>query len=503
MRCEYVRRIGARLLVAATIAVGMPGLATAQFGGGGGGGIGGGGGLGGGGIGGGGGLGGGGIGGGTGGTGGGTTGTGPFSGVVVDAEGVLHRQTFPDPTGQLTRQRFAAARAVLGQDVATRSPLRKVSLNRLEAACQRRVDDGRGPTEAMRYLAGLTRIEYVFYYPDSRDVVIAGPAEPFAADPSGRVIGMETGHAVLELQDLIVALRAFPPSGKSAPAIYCSIDPTQEGLERMQQFLKRIGSRATPADTPMIVRGLRESLGLQEITVGGVSPKTHFAQVLVEADYLMKLIGIGLERPPIKLKSYTARTNPATVSRNALERWYFVPNYECVRVSDDELAMQLVGEGVKLISENEMVQQDGSRAKSGRVNRASQAFVHDFTRKYPELAKRMPVYAQLRNVIDMVVAAAFIQEQDYYGQAGWSLELFGSEQTCSVESYNSPARVATAVNSLWKGRRLVTPVGGGVQIQAKLAIDSANLLPDERGEVAAARDGVDTKTLADGQWWWD
>jgi len=59
------------------------------------------------------------------------------------------------------------------------------------------------------------------------------------------------------------------------------------------------------------------------------------------------------------------------------------------------------------------------------------------------------------------------------------------------------------VNSLWKGRRLVTPVGGGVQIQAKLAIDSANLLPDERGEVAAARDGVDTKTLADGQWWWD
>ncbi len=66
---------------------------------------------------------------------------------------------------------------------------------------------------------------------------------------------------------------------------------------------------------------------MQIITVGGISPKTHFAQVMVEADYRMKLIGIGLEVPPVHLTSYVARANPTQVAGNALQRWYFVPNY--------------------------------------------------------------------------------------------------------------------------------------------------------------------------------
>ena len=83
---------------------------------------------------------------------------------------------------------------------------------------------------------------------------------------------------------------------------------------------------------------------------------------MVEADYRMKLIGIGLEQPPVRLKSYVARANPRQIARNALQRWYFVPDYQCVRVSDDALAMELVGEGVKLVGEDEVVAKDGSRA---------------------------------------------------------------------------------------------------------------------------------------------
>jgi len=55
---------------------------------------------------------------------------------------------------------------------------------------------------------------------------------------------------------------------------------------------------------------------------------THFAAVLVEADYRMKLIGIGLERPPVRLVSYVDRASPSQISRNALVRWFFTPDYE-------------------------------------------------------------------------------------------------------------------------------------------------------------------------------
>ena len=93
----------------------------------------------------------------------------------------------------------------------------------------------------------------------------------------------------------------------------------------------------------------------------------------------MKLIGIGLERPPVKISSYVSKANPNRVARNALQRWFFVPNYESVRVSEDALAMELVGEGVKLIGANEMVAANGTRAAAGTVDRASQLFVKSFT----------------------------------------------------------------------------------------------------------------------------
>ena len=52
---------------------------------------------------------------------------------------------------------------------------------------------------------------------------------------------------------------------------------------------------------------------------------------MVEADYRMKLIGIGLEKPPVRLVSYVDRAKPSDVGRNALQRWFFVPDYQCVR----------------------------------------------------------------------------------------------------------------------------------------------------------------------------
>jgi hypothetical protein len=239
------------------------------------------------------------------------------------------------------------------------------------------------------------------------------------------------------------------------------------------------------------------------ITVGGIPANTHFAQVMVEADYRMKLIGIGLERPEVRLKSYAARANPHQVSRNALERWFFVPNYECVRVSDDALAMELEGDGVKLVGEAEVVSKDGIRSAAKRGNPASQAFVNAFTKVYPKLAERSPVYAQLRNCIDLAVAAAFIRDQDYYGLAKWQPTVFHDESAYPVQTLNAPKQVASAVNSMWKGSTLVTPIGGGVQMRPTEAISSTNLLDDEEQTVAKARTETDLSHLAEGQWWWD
>jgi len=435
-----------------------------------------------------------------GGFGGGGQGQQGGAGVIVSPDGVLRvRQIDP----RLTRKRVDAAKAALNQKVIRPSKLRKVSLNRLEAAIAERLANGQPVSEDMKFMAGMTRIQNIFFYPETGDIVIAGPAEGYAVDPSGRPIGVASGHSVMELQDLIVAMRAFPPTGERANVISVSIDPTREGLQRMQQFLVGIGGRALPRDTARITNGLQKSLGLQTVTIGGISSKTHFAQVLVEADYRMKLIGIGLEKPPVKIVSYASRANPRDVARNALQRWYFTPNYECVRVSDDETAMELVGDGVKLIGADELVQADGGRVAAQRVDRAGKAFVQSFTAQYPQLAIKSPVYGQLRNLIDMTIAAAFIQKQDYYGQSGWSMKVFANEDLLPVNTYTTPDKVETAVNAIWKGTTLMTPIGGGVNIQPTMALATDRLLLDKDGSLKKTHADVGAPQLPKGQWWWD
>ncbi len=420
------------------------------------------------------------------------------AGVVVDAQGVLHTHRFPDPGGQLTRERLQAARQNLDPQVARSSPLRKVSLNRLEAAV---AANSGALTDEMRYLAGMLRVRFVFFYPETKDIVLAGPAEGWATMPSGRVVGITTGRPTLRLDDLVVALRAFPPDGEPTPAITCSIDPTPEGLAAMQQFLRRV-SGYRPGQEPMIAEGLRTSLGLQTVAISGVSPQTHFAQVLVEADYRMKLIGIGLEQPPVRMASFVDRVNPRQVRRNALMRWYFVPDYECVRMSDDGLAMELVGEGVKLVGEDELVTAGGERVAAARRNPASEAFVNSFTQRYPELAQRSPVFAQLRNAIDLAVVAAYIQQEDLYHRAEWPLELFGDEGRFSVETYTAPQYALPAVNALTRGNQLMLPVGGGVRIEPALALIPDHILADQSEHLSRARQET-APQLAEGQWWWD
>ena len=304
----------------------------------------------------------------------------PIAGIDVDATGVLRVKQF-DP--RLAMQRLVAARAQADANVMQPSELRKVSLNRLEAAIAERLEAGEMPSDEMRALAGLTAVQYVFFYPDTNDIVIAGPAEGFFADPTERLIGMQTGRPVVLLEDLVTALRAYAPGAKPTSVISVSIDPTAEGLQQMNRFLTSVRGRVRPSDAQRLAHGLKENLGLQTVTFKGIPTSTHFARVLVEADYRMKLIGIGLERLPVRLKSYVERANPNTVAANAMERWYFQPNYDGIAVSEDGLAMKIKERGVQLVGENERVAGGGRRVASGRVNKASQAFCKEFTEKFP------------------------------------------------------------------------------------------------------------------------
>ncbi len=164
--------------------------------------------------------------------------------------------------------------------------------------------------------------------------------------------------------------------------------------------------------------------------------------------------------------------------------------------------MAMFGESVELNAEDKVIGPEGKLLAGSPPSKASERFCGSFTRKYPELASRSPVYAQLRQSIDLLVAAAFIRQQDYYGRLNWNLGALGDEARLPTEVLDVPRKVACVANARWQGARLQTPAGGGVSIVADEALSPARLRHDKDGKLNLRRLDVAKKPPGDA-WWWD
>jgi hypothetical protein len=167
---------------------------------------------------------------------GGGFGGGAVGGVRVDVDGVLANIDGRD-LDVLVKARKDALRQAEG-DLAKSSKLRKVSLRRM-AEFVRDYNDKRAGAplpDDVKYLAGIQRIQYIFVYPEHNDIVLAGPADGWKINARGDVVSATSGMPVMKLDDLLVAFRAAESS--RGTGISCSIDPTPEGVQRLNAYLK-------------------------------------------------------------------------------------------------------------------------------------------------------------------------------------------------------------------------------------------------------------------------
>jgi hypothetical protein len=428
-------------------------------------------------------------------------------GVVVDTQGTLARRLEQEQTlgGMLSRLRSSAAQDSGNDDVLRDSPLRRVSLTRLERAVQLRQAAGLPLTEAMRMLAGLQRVQYVFVYPESRDLVIAGPAGRWEPDEEGRPIHPETRRPVAHLDDLAVMLRHMRE--RRDEKIGCSITPNREGLKRIQTFLAESGQRPLRrGQRQEWLDKLSESLGPQTIDVYGIDPSTRAARVLVEADYRMKLVGMGLEEGTLGVESYLDLIDVppgGTPPPMDVLRWWFTMDYEAITTTADRDAFQLSGQGVRVRSENELLTEQGQRVHTGKSEQLNRQFAQSFTRHFGELCRRYPVYADLQNQFDLAAVAALIVSEDLPAQVGWHMSYLGDPQGYQVAKGAAPKQVRSVV-----GHREVRPgqiiagVSGGVHLRPVRLVSRDAIQRDLYGKLKATRATGDVPPSRD-VWWWD
>jgi hypothetical protein len=429
------------------------------------------------------------------------------TGVYVDTSGVMKRLSPARRAPLLDDARRAATEDSGNRDVHRTSGLRKVSLVRLEREVQLRTAFGQSPDESMRMLGGLYRIKHLFVYPETGDIVLAGPAGDWRTDAEGRTVNVETGIPVLQLDDLVAVLRnAMEQDGK----LGCAIKPRQENLAAAKAFAEAWHGKALKRNQRAEwVSQLRDALGKQDIEVWGIDARTRAARVLVEADYHLKLIGMGLEPGTLGVESYldaVKRTSPDAPPAMNVLRWWFTLNYEGVRTNGDRNAFQLDGPGVRVLSENELLTEKGERIHTGKSNMLNAEFAHSFTRQFDVLAAKYPVYAELRNVFDLALIAGIIRSEDLPSRVGWHMTHFGDAGAYQLTLGPAPREVESIVNAVdVSDSQFIVGVSGGVSVDTAPLVAPESIKVDDYGLMDAARASAAPAAtqLPRSAWWWD
>jgi hypothetical protein len=428
------------------------------------------------------------------------------SGVYVDPNGLMRQLKKEETTGALEALGRRARAADLNEDMARTSSLRLVSLKRLEEAVGARLESGRPVLETMRQLAGLTQIKHVFVYPDDEEIVIAGPAEGWKYDDAGRAVGRESGRPMLYLDDFVVVFRTFAPGGQAE--FGCSINTRDANLKQVKEFVESSNAAGPlgPGQLSKWLKELQSRLGMQDVVVTGVPANTRVAQVLVEADYRMKLIGVAKVDAGKQIPSYFDLLKAAGQIKGApLEalRWWLTMKYAAIVHSPDRSFFEIQGSSVLVQSENQFVNSQGQHVPTGVSEPINRLFAENFTRHYNELAQRDLVFADMRNIFDMALVAALCRQEKLHEKAGWNLGVFAPDGAYHPAVVNAPTVVESVMNHrVYGGKDIVVQVAGGVQADVVAMARDKNLAKEDAALGKVAERGK-TPALPAGRWWWD
>lgn len=421
---------------------------------------------------------------------------GVVGGVSIDADGTVRSATALEQQGWLSGMR-EAANLSQNSEVGQKTDLRMVSLKKLQAAISEAMESGKPLSDDMLYMAGLQRVEYIFVFPEQGDIVLAGPAEGWKLRDDASVVGVTTGLPVLHLEDLIVAMRSVGQTQQQPMSV--SIDPTAEGQQRLQRLLTQMRSR--PGMDPRTMESaMQQAFGPQTVSLTAIAKDSRMASTLVAADYRMKRLAMSLEPAPVRgLPSYMEMIRNGGASAGTQPRWWMAPNYDAILHSEDRLAWKLTGQGIKAMTEEEIVDlQSGARTQTGRTNKLAQKWADMFTEKFDELCSHNAAFGDVRNVMDLNIVATVIKAHQLDELADCDLSLMlGDEGKLETPSWKTPEKISPHCSFVKGQGGWTISASGGIEINPWKVVSQQAKTSDS---VVAVR--AKAKTSSD-HWWWN
>ncbi|MEK6280193.1 MAG: DUF1598 domain-containing protein [Acidobacteriota bacterium] len=301
--------------------------------------------------------------------------------------------------------------------------IRAVSLQGLQAQLRNCMPQNSCPQELLQF-AGIKKIMGVIADEQNHDLIVFGPTDD--------------DRPPLQLEDFVGALRnawlQYAPLNDnvyqySSPG--CSIDPNPRVMQQLQQVGHSLHTATTSAKITKSLDNWNRVCELpQSVRVLGIPFDTHFAQVLVKADYDMKQLVDGSD--PVDIPGLTsmkdmrveaaenqlAQGQPITLSGPTLNRFWFYPGENVYEEHDGIILIKECP--VTLLTEEMYSNRGGQLAGSGGANPLANTYADSLTLLYDKLAEERPIFDELENLFRFVALAQILKAR-YASPANFDL----------------------------------------------------------------------------------
>ncbi len=346
---------------------------------------------------------------------------------------------------------------------------RVISLRQLDLELQQTLQSGVSPNTQLRCLGGLTRIEMVVLAGNQDDILFVGPAETVVRLPTGRMVGAQTGRPCLLLDDLLTAFR----NPEILQRAGCSIDPDPQRLQQSQQWIR---ANTTPATVQVQTSRLRQMIrimGYWDVSVFGVPANSRIAVAMVEADYRMKRLAIGLDNPGVRrLKSSLALARPGD---NMMRRWWFAAAENLLQSNASGDAWVISGPRLRLLAQEEITGPNGQLMDAPNVTGSGDRFARSFNDCFEELTERIPAFADLQNTVDILLLAAIVRSLQDSQTLVWQPVVLENSAVLPAATYSVPRNTVPMLTTRsGPGGSLIGCFSGGVLVDAEHIVAGAS-----------------------------
>ena len=210
------------------------------------------------------------------------------------------------------------------------SDLRRISLGKIDAALREWRERGERVPVGAKCLAACSRSSTCWFIPNSTTSFSSDRARVGRSTPrvSGRCA---TGRPVMLLDDLVVALRAVGAS--SAERVELLDRPTARKASAAGRLsCGTTGPVSSPAQAQQVALRVATAAWAAADLGDRRARFSHFARVLVAADYRMKRISMDFEPSPVRgLPSFLQMIRGGGARQNMLPRFWLEPALRAAR----------------------------------------------------------------------------------------------------------------------------------------------------------------------------